>query len=143
MLSYITAVKLFVVRKIRLIKFLTIGGSLYVLSAGLMFTFSEWFSLDETSANLYQTLITYVLQFILNACITWADRTVAFVENVKRVIKYVPIKVILWALNQVVFAFWMLFNVHYQLANAFTVLSILAINYLIFDRVIFTVKEET
>jgi putative flippase GtrA len=128
--------------KRRVLKFLVIGGSLYLLSVFLLFVFREKMGFDETLANIYQTGITYVLQFVLNAVITWADRTASAFENLRRIARYIPIKIVLWFVNQVIFAFWLFFGLHYQIANALTVLTILVVNYFAFDRLIF-IKERT
>ena len=94
--------------------------------------------MQANQAYLSQTLITYTLQFVLNALITWRDREANSVENLKRVAKFIPSKFIVWTVNQGVFAFWSVLGVHYQVANALSVILIMGINYFLFDRLIFT-----
>jgi len=125
-------------RNRRVTNFLLIGGSLYALSVMLMYVFSESLSMQANQAYLSQTLITYTLQFVLNALITWRDREANSVENLKRVAKFIPSKFIVWTVNQCVFAFWSVLGVHYQVANALSVILIMGINYFLFDRLIFT-----
>ena len=125
----------------RIVKFLCVGGSIYILSVFLLFIFSERLNLGALHANLIQTLITYTIQFVLSAVITWRDRKAGLIENLKRVARYIPTKVLIWSMNQVIYSFWIFLGVHYQIANAFTVLLIMSVNYLVFDRFIFTSKE--
>lgn len=132
-----------ILRKSRVFKFLVIGGGLYILSVILMYLFEEKLHLGNTKAYEYQTIITYVLQFGLNAVFTWADRKVPLVQNLGRVLRYLPIKVILWGLSQLVFAFWSQFPWHYQVANMITVLTIMGVNYVVFDKLIFIGSKES
>ena len=124
--------------KKRVLKFLIIGGSLYLLSAGLLFQFQEILEIEDTLAYKYVTVITYTIQFILNAIFTWGDRGKSWKQNVWRIGKYVPIKFLIWYLNQHVNAFWVSLGFHNQIAHAISVILIMAVNYLVFDRLIFT-----
>lgn len=127
-----------VLANMRIIKFLSIGGSLYLLSALLLFLFKEKMKIEAAQAYLYVTLFTYTLQFVLNAVFTWSDRTVSKTDNVLRVLKFVPAKLVVWTINQGIYSLWLMLGIHYQIANAFTVLMVMAINYVVFDRLIFT-----
>ena len=125
----------------RPLRFLLIGGSLYILSVVMLFFFMEKLGMKQQVAYLIQTIVTYIMQFGLNAVLTWGDRKAPFAENVRRVAKYIPVKILLWGTSQGVFAFWLLLGFHYQLANAVTVLLVMGINYFVFDRVIFVRKK--
>ncbi|NMB70287.1 GtrA family protein [candidate division WWE3 bacterium] len=122
----------------RKLMFLAIGGTLYCLNAGLQYWLTERLLINPAWTNVYVTVFLYILQFVLNAIFTWGDRTATFVQNLKRVGKYIPIKIVVWGINTAVDLFLLSLGLHYQLANAIAVLMIMVVNYFVFDRIIFT-----
>lgn len=122
----------------RKLMFLAIGGILYCLNAVLQYWLTEKLLISPGWTNVYVTVLLYILQFAFNAIFTWGDRTATFDQNVERVKKYIPIKIVVWGLNTAVDLFLLSLGLHYQLANAIAVLMIMMVNYFVFDRIIFT-----
>lgn len=117
--------------------FLIFGGSLFLLNAGLQYIVKEKLFIEAGITNVIVTLFLYVLQFLLNAGITWGDRKATFRQNLKRAKRYIPIKVILWTINTGLDLWFLSLGMHYQVANALAVLLIMLVNYFVFDKVIF------
>ena len=142
-------------------KFLLVGVSLHMLSMGLLFYFNDIAFIAQKTSFLITTIVTYTLQFIINSLWTWRDRKATIGQNAIRIVKFVPIKIVIWALNQKVYEiwdfltatyvyplvsfvpdpnaalFWERLGLTYQIPNALSVLTIMLVNYVIFDRLIF------
>jgi len=123
--------------QIKVFRFAIIGGSLYVLSATLLFFFEKKMHMPVSKAYMWQTLITYTLQFAFNAIWTWGDPEATLLENAFKVIRFIPAKALIWYVNQWVFKGWKYVIKSTQIANAITVLTIMVANYFIFDMFVF------
>lgn len=121
----------------KVFKFALIGGSLYVLSAILLFFFEKKLHVPVSKAYMVQTILTYTLQFIFNAIWTWADPDTTVIDNVLKVARFIPAKLVIWYINQWVFKGWNFIFKHTQGANFATVLTIMVANYFIFDMFVF------
>lgn len=86
---------------------------------------------------MLQTLITYTLQFVFNAIWTWADPEANILDNIFKVARFIPAKVIIWYINQWVFKGWKYILKNTQISNAITVVTIMVFNYFVFDMFVF------
>lgn len=125
----------------KVFRFAIIGGSLYLLSAALLFIFEKKMHMPVNKAYMLQTVITYTLQFMFNALWTWADPDASMLDNIFKVARFIPAKIIIWYINQWVFKGWKYAIKSTQSANAITVLTIMVFNYILFDRFVFKQAE--
>ncbi len=134
----------------RIGKFVLIGGSLFLLSDLMLHKMVGELDAPIEVAYPIITVILYVLQFALNAIFTWADRKANLAENLRRVAAYVPIKAGLWLCSQGAFIVWYWLGTstwnpmpfEHRIANALTTGTIMVLNYVAFDKVVFKKKGE-
>lgn len=118
----------------RLLQFAAIGGSVFGIGFVLLAVLVDGFGWTETSANICQLTVTFVLNFVLNRKLTWYDRDVSRLAVLRFFVSRVITSVILgyWLFNELVSL-----GVHYLVTNILCVGTMTLANFATSDRWVF------
>lgn len=118
----------------RLWQFALIGGGVFIIGQLLLVMFVELLLIMPLVANVIQLAITLVLSYLLNAAITWRDRSPTNGTKLRFALSRILTALTAYLLFSMLVVFG---NVHYLAANMIgTTVGMLA-NYILGDQWVF------
>jgi cellulose synthase/poly-beta-1,6-N-acetylglucosamine synthase-like glycosyltransferase/putative flippase GtrA len=127
----------------KFIQFGAIGGSVFVAGTAMLYGMVEYLGISPLAANAIQLAVTFWLNYVLNRNVTWKSRSMSRLAAYKFLVSRATTTV----LSYFLFA-WLVtlnfsfttyeqtinFDINYLVANVFTLIAVMIINYVISDR---------